>query len=124
MSNPPQRRMLHNAAMPEPAGAYSQGRRIGSFVQLSGQVAKDLDRDIEGQTAQALEQIHALLAQEGLDWQDVLMLRVFIADDTYWEGMDAAYRRVVATPYPPRTTVSAGLGPNMLVEIDALAVAT
>jgi enamine deaminase RidA (YjgF/YER057c/UK114 family) len=64
------------------------------------------------------------LAQEGLDWQDVLMLRVFIADDTYWEGMDAAYRRVVATPYPARTTVSAGLGPNMLVEIDALAVAT
>lgn len=49
-------------------------------------------------------------------------MRVYLADDAYWADMDAAYRRVVSPPYPARTTVSAGLGPGMLVEIDALAV--
>lgn len=113
---------LFSADVPAPAGAYSQGRRIGPFVQISGQVAKNLDTDVEGQTGQALEQIQALLALEGLGWQDVLIVRVYLAADEYWDGMDAAYRRIVTQPYPPRTTVSVGLGRNMLVEIDALAV--
>jgi 2-iminobutanoate/2-iminopropanoate deaminase len=115
---------LFNADVPVSVGAYSQGRRIGPFVQISGQVAGVLapDADIGGQTIQALEQIQALLGEESLGWQDVLMVRVFLADDRYWEGMEAAYRRIVAQPYPPRTAVSTGLGPNVLIEIDALAV--
>jgi 2-iminobutanoate/2-iminopropanoate deaminase len=113
---------LFSPDVPAPAGAYSQGRRIGAFVQISGQVAKNLDTDVAGQTSQALEQVQALLALEGLGWQDVLIVRVYLAADEYWDGMDAAYRRTVTQPYPPRTTVSVGLGPNMLVEIDALAV--
>jgi 2-iminobutanoate/2-iminopropanoate deaminase len=114
----------HGAGIPAPAGAYSPLRRIGPFVQVSGQVAKDHGpgHDIEAQTVQALEQVHALLASEGLGWQDVLMMRVYLAGDEYWDRMDAAYRRVVAQPYPPRTTVSVELGATMLVEIDALAV--
>ena len=52
----------------------------------------------------------------------MLIVRVFLADDKYWDGMDATYRRIVGQPYPPRTTVSVGLAPGMLVEIDALAV--
>jgi 2-iminobutanoate/2-iminopropanoate deaminase len=117
------RTTLHSSEVPAPAGAYSHGRRIGPFVQISGQVPKNLDgAGIEDQTVQALEQIQAMLAEESLGWQDVLMVRVFLADDEYWDGMDAAFRRVVTEPYPPRTTVSAGLAPKMLVEIDALAV--
>ena len=114
----------HSAEIPGPAGAYSPVRRVGPFVQISGQAAKDLAADAAGQTTQALEQIQTLLAREGLGWPEVLMVRVYLADDGYWADMDAAYRRLVAEPYPARTTVSAGLGPRMLVEIDALAVAT
>jgi enamine deaminase RidA (YjgF/YER057c/UK114 family) len=113
---------LHSAAAPAPAGAYSQVRRIGPFVQISGHVAQHVTPDVEAQTVQVLEQIRAVRAEEGLGWQDVLMMRVFLADDDYWAGMDAAYRRVVPQPYPPRTTASVGLGPKLLVEIDALAV--
>jgi enamine deaminase RidA (YjgF/YER057c/UK114 family) len=107
----------------EPAGAYSPSRRLGPFFQISGQVPKQLaGTGIEDQTVETLTQVEALLVEQGLGWQDVLMVRVFLADDKYWDGMDAAYRRVVGQPYPPRTTVSAGLAPGMLVEIDALAV--
>jgi enamine deaminase RidA (YjgF/YER057c/UK114 family) len=111
------------AAIPEPAGAYSPARRRGPCVQISGQVASTVDADAAGQTTQALAQIEALLRQEGLSWPDVLMVRVHLADDAYWAEMDAAYRRTVPAPYPARTAVSAGLGPGVLVEIDALAVA-
>jgi enamine deaminase RidA (YjgF/YER057c/UK114 family) len=114
--------ILHSDAAPQPAGAYSQGRRIGPFVQLSGQVARDRTAGIEGQTVQVLEQLNTLLAAAGLGWPDVLMMRVFLAADEYWDGMDAAYRQVVPQPHPARTTVSVGLGDGMLVEIDALAV--
>jgi 2-iminobutanoate/2-iminopropanoate deaminase len=112
----------HRAELAPPAGAYSHTRLIGPFFQISGRVPADLNADIEGQTVQALEQIQVLLTGERLGWQDVLMMRLYIADDSYWDGMDAAYRRVVAEPFPPRTTVSAGLAPGMLIEIDALAV--
>ena len=114
---------LNTDAAPSPAGAYSQGRRIGPFIQISGQVPASTHgpEDIEGQTTQALRHVHALLDTEGLGWGDVLMLRVFLADDRYWEGMDAAFQDVLEEPYPPRTAVSAGLAPGVLVEIDALA---
>ena len=114
---------MQNVQVPDPAGAYSPVRRVGPFVQISGQAAADLTADAAGQTTQALEQIRALLAREGLGWPDVLMVRVYLADDAHWADMDGAYRRVVDAPYPARTTVSAGLGPRMLVEIDALGVA-
>ncbi|MCZ4602854.1 Rid family hydrolase [Streptomyces sp. Lzd4kr] len=115
-------------AAPAPAGAYSQGRRIGPFLQVCGQLATDpstgalLDGDVARQTRRALEQVAAVLAAGGADWQDVLMVRVHLASDDDFEAMDAAYRDVLAEPFPPRTTVTAGLAPGALVEVDALAV--
>jgi 2-iminobutanoate/2-iminopropanoate deaminase len=115
---------LSTSKAPAPVGAYSQGRRIGRLIQTCGQLPKDIGvgEDIEGQTTQVLEQLATLLSLEGVGWEDVLMLRVFLADDKYWDGMDAAFRAVLREPFPPRTSVSAGLAPGILVEIDALAL--
>ncbi|WP_432038490.1 RidA family protein [Streptomyces cucumeris] len=113
---------------PEPVGAYSQGRRIGPFLQVSGQMAIDpstgtlLAADVADQTRRVLEQVRAILASECAGWNDVLMVRVFLASDGDFEAMDRAYRSVLAAPFPPRTTVTAGLAPGALIEIDVLAV--
>ncbi|MFJ5631797.1 RidA family protein [Streptomyces goshikiensis] len=113
---------------PAPIGAYSQGRRIGPFMQVCGQVAIDhttgdiLQADVAGQTRQALEQVAAILAAGGAGWQDALMVRVHLASDDDFEAMDAAYREVLSEPFPPRTTVTVVLAPGALVEVDALAV--
>ncbi|MEU9851933.1 Rid family hydrolase [Streptomyces sp. NPDC047974] len=113
---------------PAAVGAYSQGRRIGPFLQVCGQVATDpatgdvLDADVAGQTRRALEQVGTILAADGAGWQDVLMVRVHLARDEDFEAMDAAYREVVSEPFPPRTTVTVVLAPGALVEVDALAV--
>ncbi|MEU8825779.1 Rid family hydrolase [Streptomyces sp. NPDC048636] len=121
---------IATTAAPEPVGAYSQGRRIGPFLQVSGQLATDpstgtlLAADVAGQTRRVLEQAQAVLAAESAGWQDVLMVRVFLAsdDDDDFEAMDSAYRGFLAAPFPPRTTVTAGLAPGALIEIDVLAV--
>ncbi|MEU9454896.1 Rid family hydrolase [Streptomyces sp. NPDC048277] len=121
---------ITTAAAPTPGGAYSQGRRIGPFLQVCGQLPTDpstgtmLAADVADQTRRVLEQVHAVLAADGADWQDVLMVRVFLAEDDDFEAMDDAYRSVLPTPYPPRATVTAGLAPGALVEIDVLAVRT
>lgn len=63
-------------AAPEPVGAYSQGRRIGPFLQVCGQIATDaatgavLRAGIAEQTRRALKQVEAVLAADGADWQE------------------------------------------------------
>ncbi|MEU2779797.1 Rid family hydrolase [Streptomyces sp. NPDC007162] len=115
-------------AAPAPVGAYSQGRRIGPFLQVCGQLATDpingtlVKSDVADQTRRVLEQIEAILAADLAGWEDVLMVRIYLASDDDFDAMDAAYRSVLAAPFPPRTTVSAGLAPGALIEVDVLAV--
>ncbi|MER6958018.1 Rid family hydrolase [Streptomyces sp. NPDC000618] len=115
-------------AAPDPVGAYSQGRRTVPFLQVCGQVATDpatgavLRADVAEQTRRALKQVEAVLVADGAGWQNVLMVRVHLAHDDDFEAMDAAYRDVLAEPFPARTTVTVGLAPGALVEVDALAV--
>ncbi|WP_413810639.1 RidA family protein [Streptomyces sp. OE57] len=113
---------------PTPVGAYSQGRRVGPFLQVCGQLAahpttgQPLDGDVAAQTRRALEQVTAVLSEGCATWDDVLMVRVHLATDDDFEAMDSAYREMVRAPFPPRTTVTAGLAPGARVEIDVLAV--
>lgn len=123
-----EQRIIDTAAAPAAVGSYSQGKQIGQFLQLSGQLAIDpikggiLAGGIEAQTEQSLSQITILLAEAGASWADVLISRVYLASDDDFDDFDRAYSRIVAQPFPPRVTVGAQLAPGALVEIDVLAV--
>lgn len=92
--------------------------------QLAAHATEEATRndDVGTQTRRALKQVAAVLSAGGATWDDVLMVRVHLADDDDFEAMDAAYSETLTAPFPPRTTVTAGLPPGALVEIDALAV--
>ena len=120
---------------PAPAAAYSQGVRKGSVVQISGQVAIDRETDelvhsddVGAQTIQALNNVNAVLEASGARFDDIVMLRVYLADRKYFAPMNDAFADFVRTHspggvLPARTTVITGLpGEGLLVEIDALAV--
>ncbi|MBJ8346677.1 RidA family protein [Antrihabitans sp. YC2-6] len=106
-----------------PVGNFSYARRIGPFTQVSGQLGLSAGATtIAGQTAEALEKVEAILTSAGLSWSDVLTVRVHLASDDLFDDFDAAYAAIVPPPFPARVTVSSGLAPGALVEIDALAV--
>lgn len=120
--------IINTPAAPAAVGAYNQGKKVGPFLQLSGQLAIDpstgkiLEGGIEEQTKQSLSQITTLLTEAGASWENVLIARVYLASDNDFDAFDAAYGSVVPQPYPARVTVGAELAPGALVEIDVLAV--
>ena len=86
---------------------------------LAGQVPEDDTLDIEGQTAQVLAAIDALLARAGTDKTRLLMVQIFLADLADFDGMNRAWDAWVPAGHtPPRATVQARLArPGWRVEI-------
>ena len=109
--------------------------RKGNILQVSGQGSVDpasgefvFAGDVKGQTTRVLQNIEAILKAGGASIDDVLMLRVYLTQREDFTAMNEAYAEFLSsrTPsgvLPSRTTVFTGLPlPDMLVEIDALAV--
>ena len=77
---------------------------------LAGQVASDASLDAQGQTANVLGQIDALLARAGTTKSRILMAQIFLADLADFPAMNAAWDAWVAPgSTPPRATVEAKL---------------
>ena len=86
---------------------------------LAGQVTSDASLDAQGQTANVLAQVDALLARAGSDKSRILMAQIFLADVADFAAMNAAWDAWVAGGNtPPRATVEAKLAkPEWKVEI-------
>ena len=121
---------------PAPAHTFSQGVRKGPFVQVSGQGPVDPATnqylhpgDVAAQTTRTLENVKAVVEASGASFDDVVMLRVYLTTRNDFAAMNEAYGAFVAENtlgdvLPCRTTVFTGLPrPEMLVEIDAFAIA-
>lgn len=120
---------------PAPAHVFTQGVRKGPIVQVSGQGPVDpatgeylYPGDVKAQTTRTLENVLAILEAGGASFDDVMILRVYLTDQTLFSAMNEAYGDFVLAHtstgvLPARTTVFVGLPrAEMLVEIDALAV--
>ena len=120
---------------PAPAHTFSQAVRKGPMLQVSGQGPVDpvtneylFAGDVRGQTERTLRNVEAILLAAGAGFDDVIMLRVYLADRDDFAAMNEVYgafvtARTASGVLPARTTVITGLPrAEMLVEIDALAV--
>ena len=111
---------------PPPAGPYSPAVRIGAVVAGSGQVGITPDGvildGVSAQTRQAFSNLLAHLAAAGAGADDVISVRVFLTQVEHFAEMNEVYREYFTEPYPARSTIYVGLPPDLLVEIDALAV--
>lgn len=126
------RQPVHTPDAPLTGSFLSQGLRLGSLVQVSGQGGTSPDDesppDVATQTERALKRIETILGADGLGFDDVLMFRVYLAQRSSWDEMNRSYeeavqRRLSGAGMPARTTVITGLPfEDMHVEIDALAV--
>jgi enamine deaminase RidA (YjgF/YER057c/UK114 family) len=107
----------------QPEGRLSGAVVHGNTIYLAGQVADDVSLDAEGQTADILRQIDALLAEAGTDKQHLLSCQVFLADIADVAAMNRAWDAWLDTANPPaRATVGAKLvDPRWRVEITGIA---
>ncbi len=119
---------------PAPAPVFSQGIRRGALLQVSGQGPQDPETgeylfpgDVKRQTTRVLENILAVLEAGGCRFENVIMMRVFLARQQDFGSMNEAYGQFLeahcAGAVPCRTTLVVGLPrDDFLIEMDALAV--
>ena len=105
-----------------------EGRLSGAVVHagtvyLAGQVADDATLDAEGQTADILRQIDALLAEAGTGKEHLLTVQIFIADLADFGAINRAWDAWLDPRHKPaRATVEAKLAnPAWRVEITGIA---
>lgn len=92
-------------------------------VYLAGQVADDATLDAEGQSADILRQIDALLAEAGTDKRHLLTVQIYLTDMADFAGMNRAWDAWLDPAHKPaRATVQARLAdPSWRVEITGVA---
>lgn len=120
----PKQQITTSAGAP-PAGAYSQGLRVGDFVFVSGQGPRDpltgqMGATIEEQTARTLENVKAILEAGGASMADVVKVTAHLSDLAMFEAYNRVYAGYFPDPKPVRTTVGSQLN-GIMVEIDAIA---
>lgn len=95
------------------------------LVFLAGQVADDASLDAEGQTADILAQIDALLAEAGTDKRALLQVNIVLADIADAPAMNRAWDRWLDRAHKPaRMTIQGALvDPRWKVEITGVALA-
>ena len=115
---------------PAAVGPYSQAVRVGNMVWCSGQIALDpasgvlVGCDIEAQSEQVMQNISAVLAAAGVDFDDVVKTTCFLADINDFAGFNQVYARYF-TGKPARSCVAVAVLPKgALVEVEVVAVST
>jgi reactive intermediate/imine deaminase len=116
---------------PKPVAPYSHAVEADGFVFVTGQLATDPEDDsrpipegIEAQTRKVMDNLSRVLKGLGLDFTNVLSVRIFLtAFERDYAAMNALYATYFAADrLPARTTVGVThLARGGIVEIDLIA---
>jgi enamine deaminase RidA (YjgF/YER057c/UK114 family) len=103
----------------EPNKILSKAVEYHGFVYVQGCTAKDLTKDIKGQTAETLAQIDAILETHGTDKTRLLQAQIWLKDIRDRDAMNEIWSAwLPADGAPARACVQANMAdPRILVEI-------
>ena len=118
---------VRTAEAPAAIGPYSQAKRLGQLVFLSGQIPLDpttgeiVGRDIESQTVQVLRNIEAILIASGSSFENVVKTTCILDNMADFGTFNTIYAEKFISK-PARSTLAAKELPRgVLVEIDLIA---
>lgn len=113
---------------PAPAGHYSQAKRVGQHVYISGQLPITTNGKVlagesfEAQATQALDNMLAILEAAGGTAGDLVRVTAYIVDVANWPRFNQVYGARLGEARPARTVVPVPeLHHGVLVEVDAIA---
>lgn len=91
------KKIIQTVKAPAPVGPYNQAVIHNDTLYVSGQVAIDpgtgnmVQDDIEQETRQVMQNLHAILTEAGLGFQDVIKCSVFVTDMDMYSRINAVY---------------------------------
>ena len=122
------KRIISTSEAPAAVGAYSQATTDGDLLFTAGQLPMTAegelldDEPIEVQTRQSLENVKAILEEEGLSMQDVLKVTVLMDDIEEFDAMNETYAEYFQDNPPARSAFEVAEVPKgAKIEIEAIA---
>lgn len=113
---------------PAPIGPYNQAVKAGNMLFVSGQIALSPKTNelilgsIADETRQVLENLHAILAEAGYSFVDVIKTSIFLTDMANFGAVNEVYAEYFTEQAPARETVAVkGLPKGVNVEISLIA---
>ncbi|HEY9221861.1 MAG TPA: RidA family protein [Lutibacter sp.] len=124
------KKIINTINAPAPVGPYNQAVLAGNTLYTSGQIAINpktgelVTNNIEDETKQVMENLKIVLAEAGMNFENVAKTTIFIKNMNDFSKMNAVYGKYfVAGNEPARETVEVGNLPKFVnVEISMIAV--
>lgn len=109
-------------------GPYNHAVRVGDLLFCAGQIPIDpatgnlVAGDIKTQTGRVLENVKAILADQGLGFANVVKSTVFLTNLADFGEMNEVYAKYFTSDFPARSTIQvAALPKGATVEIEVIA---
>ena len=122
------KQIIRPAAAAAPVGPYNHAVRVDNLLFCSGQIPLDpatgnlIAGDIRAQTERVLENVKAILSDQGLMFANVIKATVFLTNLGDFAAMNEVYARYFTSDFPARSTVQvAALPRGASVEIEVVA---
>ncbi len=122
------KQIIKPAKSPTAVGPYNHAVRVGDLLFCAGQIPISpadgnlIAGDIKAQTERVLENVKAILDDQGLKFSNVVKSTVFLTDLANFAGMNEVYAKYFTENFPARSTIQvAALPKGASVEIEVVA---
>src|SRR5260221_7837726 len=125
----PSKEVIKPAKSAPAVGPYNHAVRIGDLLFCAGQIPLDpatgnlVAGDIKAQTERVLENVKAILDDQGLSFANIVKSTVFLTNLADFAGMNEIYAKFFTADFPARSTIQVAAlprGANVEIEVIAL----